>query len=59
MAIIRDGIRTKGIYKIHRGRPSRSGYHEYQLVISKGKLYNDGEWIRENKLKAESAPIRG
>lgn len=60
MALIRDGVRTKGIFTIHKGRPSRSGYYEYQLAAGKGKLYNNGEWIRENKLKAESsAPKRG
>ncbi|KAF1977066.1 hypothetical protein BU23DRAFT_596575 [Bimuria novae-zelandiae CBS 107.79] len=32
MGIIENGIRTKGIYKIHQGRPSRFDYYEYQLL---------------------------
>ncbi|KAF2444219.1 hypothetical protein P171DRAFT_485682 [Karstenula rhodostoma CBS 690.94] len=60
MSIIEHGARRKGTFKIKRARISAYGYWEYQLsmIDGNGKLYKDGEWVREKELKAESAQRR-
>lgn len=60
MSIIEHGARRKGTFKIRRGRLTASGYWEYQLSIidGKGQLYQDGAWVRERELKAESTQRR-
>lgn len=61
MSIIEHGARKKGTFKIKRAQLNPSGYWEYQLSIieGNGRLYENGAWVRENKLKAESAQRRG
>lgn len=60
MSIIEHGARRKGTFKIKRAQISPYGYWEYQLSIidGNGKLYKDGEWVREKELKAESTQRR-
>ncbi|KAJ4348442.1 uncharacterized protein N0V89_009816 [Didymosphaeria variabile] len=60
MSIIEHGARRKGTFKIKRGRLTASGYWEYQLSIidGNGRLYQDGAWVRERELKAESTQRR-
>jgi hypothetical protein len=60
MSIIEHGARRKGNFKVKKGRLTASGYWEYQLSVidGNGKLYNDGEWVRESKLKTESTQRR-
>ncbi|KAK7180654.1 hypothetical protein DPSP01_011247 [Paraphaeosphaeria sporulosa] len=60
MSVIEHGARTKGTFTIKKARISPYGYWEYQLSIidGHGKLYKDGEWVREKELKAESTQRR-
>lgn len=53
MSIVQNGERRRGLFDIYQGRLS-SAYFEYQLFQDDGKLYNNGEWIRERNLRAES-----
>jgi hypothetical protein len=56
MAIIDRGVRTKGVFKVHKARlHSSRAYVEYQLFESDGLLLNNGAWVRERDLKMEKA----
>lgn len=55
MSIIENGARTKGTFKIKRAQINPYGYWEYKLaIINSHDLYNNGVWVREKDLKAES-----
>ncbi|KAF2469347.1 uncharacterized protein BDR25DRAFT_371893, partial [Lindgomyces ingoldianus] len=54
ISIVQSGVRTKGTFKIAKGRLNKSkSYWEYQLEDSNGQPYKNGAWIREKDLKME------
>ncbi|KAF2466509.1 uncharacterized protein BDR25DRAFT_75836 [Lindgomyces ingoldianus] len=54
MSMIQSGVRTKGTFKVAKGRLNKSkSYWEYQLEDGDGRPYKNGAWIREKDLKME------
>lgn len=54
LSIVKEGVRIKGVFEVHEGRPSKAGYWEYQLTDQTGEEYHNGEWVREKMLRGDS-----
>ena len=53
MSFIENGTRCKKVFTVEKSRLHSSGTYEYQLVDSRGKLFKNGAWFRENVLRLE------
>ncbi|KAF2868966.1 hypothetical protein BDV95DRAFT_609224 [Massariosphaeria phaeospora] len=54
MAMIANGVRTKGTFSVSKARRHSSGaFYEYQLQDGYGNPYKNGAWVREKDLRLE------